>query len=97
MGPNGLIIRMGPDEYIITSTKIDVELRRADGGNIGVAWAEEGRFQNGQWMKENGASTEAHGDSIKLSFPRENLNYGQIRLKITRPDSPQRTNSLLKK
>jgi len=97
LGPNGLIIHMAPDEYIITSTKIDVELRRADGGNIGVAWAEEGHFQNGRWMKEKGASTEAHGDSIKLSFPRENLKYGQIRLKITHPDSPQRTNVLPKK
>jgi len=62
-----------------------------------VAWAAEGHFQNGQWMKEKDAATEAHGDSIKLSFPRENLKYGQIRLKITHPDSPQRTNVLPKK
>lgn len=80
---NGLIIRMGPDDYIVTSTKIDVELRRADGGAIGVAWAEQGHFANGKWVKERDATVEASGKSLKLKFETANMQYQQIRVKIT--------------
>jgi hypothetical protein len=82
---NGLIIKMGPDEYVITSTKVDVELRRADGHDIAAASAEQGHFENGKWVKEKDATVEAAGKSLKLKFPTENLRYGQIRLKITAP------------
>jgi hypothetical protein len=81
---NGLIIRMGPDDYVITSTKIDVELRRADGSDIGVASAEQGHFEQGKWVKDGAATIETTGQSLKLRFPKENLKYGQIRLKVTR-------------
>lgn len=79
---NGLIIRMGPDDYIITSTKIDVGLRRADGSDIGVAWAEQGHFEQGRWVKEKGAKIPGDGKSLKILFPTENGRYGQIRLKL---------------
>ena len=82
---NGLIIRMGPDDYVITSTKIDVELRRADGRDIGVASVDQGHFEKGKWVKERDAAVEAAGKSLKLKFPTENLKYGQIRLKIAAP------------
>jgi len=82
---NGLIIRMGPDEYVITSTKIDVELRRADGSDIGIVWAERGHFEKGYWVKEGGAQVESIGRSLKLRFPTANGQYGQIRLKFTTP------------
>jgi hypothetical protein len=82
---NGLIIKMGPDEYVITSTKIDVELRRAKGGDIGVALAEQGHFENGKWVKDKDVTVEAAGKSLKLRFPTEDLKYGQIRLKLTAP------------
>jgi hypothetical protein len=82
---NGLIIRMGPDDYIITSTKIDVGLRRADGSDIVVAWAEQGHFQQGRWVKEKDATVEAAEKSLRLKFPTENLKYGQIRLKLAAP------------
>jgi len=82
---NGLIIRMGPDDYVITSTKVDVELRRADGHDIAAASAEQGHFENGKWVKEKDATVEAAGKSLKLKFPTENLRYGQVRLKLTAP------------
>jgi hypothetical protein len=82
---NGLIIKMGPDEYVITSTKIDVELRRADGSDIAVASAEQGHFESGRWVKDKDGTVEAAGKSLKLKFPMENLRYGQIRLKIAAP------------
>ena len=82
---NGLIIRIGPDEYVISSTKIDVELRRADGSDIGVASAEQGHFEQGKWVKDGAATIETTGQSLKLRFPKENLKYGQIRVKMTRP------------
>jgi hypothetical protein len=82
---NGLIIRMGPDDYVITSTKVDVELRRADGHDIAAASAEHGHFENGKWVKEKDATVEAAGKSLKLKFPTANMQYGQIRLKITAP------------
>jgi hypothetical protein len=85
---NGLIIKMGTDEYVITSTKIDVELRRAKGGDIGVALAEQGHFENGKWVKEKNAAVEAAGKSLKLKFPTENFKYGQVRLKLTGSGSP---------
>jgi hypothetical protein len=85
LGPNGLIMRMGRDEYIITSTKVDVELRRADGGEIAAAWAEEGHFERGTWVKEKDAMVEGSGKSLKLRFPTENLKYGHLRLKIAAP------------
>ena len=85
LGPNGLIMKMGPDEYIITSTKADVELRRAKGGDIGVALAEQGHFESGRWVKDKDATVETAGKSLKLRFPTENLKYGQIRLKIAAP------------
>jgi len=79
---NGLIIRMGPDDYIITSTKIDVDLRRADGSDLGVAWAEQGHLEQGRWVKDKDATVETAEKSLKLKFPTENLKYGQIRLKL---------------
>jgi hypothetical protein len=82
---NGLIIKMGPDEYVITSTKIDVELRRADGSDIAAALAEQGHFENGTWVKDKDATVEASGKSLKHKFPTANLEYGQIRLKIAAP------------
>ena len=84
---NGLIITMGPNEYIITSTKIDVELRLAKGGDIGVALAEQGHFESGKWVKDKDAAVQDNGASLKLSFPTENWKYGQIRLKIAAPAS----------
>jgi hypothetical protein len=78
-------MRMGRDEYIITSTKVDVELRRADGSDIAAAWAEQGHFESGKWVKDKDATVEAAGKSLKLRFPTENLKYGQIRLKIVAP------------
>lgn len=82
---NGLIIKMGPDEYVITSTKIDVELRRADGSDVGIAWAERGHFEQGMWVKEGTAEVESIGRSLKLKFPTANGQYGQIRLKLAAP------------
>jgi hypothetical protein len=79
---NGLIIRMGPDDYIIASTKIDVALRRADGSDLGVASAEQGHFEQGKWVKDRDAAVEASGKSLKLRFPKENLKYGLIRVKV---------------
>jgi hypothetical protein len=76
---------MAPDEYIITSTKIDVELRRADGSDIGVAWAERGHFEKGMWVKEAAAEVESIGRSLKLKFPTANGQYGQVRLKFAAP------------
>jgi len=81
---NGLIIRMGPDDYIITSTKIDVGLRWTDGGDIGVASAEQGHFEQGKWVKEKDVRISSDGKSIKVPFSTENGHYGQIRLKLTR-------------
>jgi len=66
----------------ITSTKIDVDLRRADGSDIGVAWAEQGHFEQGRWVKDGPGAVETTGQSLKLRFPKENLKYGQIRLKV---------------
>jgi hypothetical protein len=83
LGPNGLIIRMAPDEYIITSTKIDLNLSFAGGGDIGVAWAEEGHFESGRWSKDKDAAVEDAGKVLKLRFPTENGRYGQLRPKIT--------------
>jgi hypothetical protein len=85
LGPNGLIMKMGPDEYIITSTKADVELRRADGSDIATALAEQGHFENGTWVKDKDATVEAGGKALKLTFPTENWKYGQIRLKLAAP------------
>jgi hypothetical protein len=85
LGPNGLIMKMDPDEYIITSAKVDVELRRADGSDIATALAEQGHFESGKWVKDKDAAVEAAGKSLKLKFPTENLRYGQIRLKIAAP------------
>ena len=84
---NGLIMKMGPDECVITSTKIDVELRLANGGDIGVAWAEQGHFENGKWVKDKDGAVEDNGASLKLSFPTANGQYGQIRLKLTAPSA----------
>jgi len=82
---NGLIIKMGPDEYLITSTKIDVELRRADGRDIAATWAEQGHFESGTWVKEKDVTVEAAGKPLKLKFPTASMQYGQIRLKIAAP------------
>jgi len=95
LGPNGLIMKMGPDEYVITSTKADVELRRAKGDDIGVALAEQGHFESGKWVKEKDATVEAAGKSLRLKFPTANMQYGQIRLKIAAPardDAPKPAN-----
>jgi hypothetical protein len=79
---NGLIIRTGPDEYVITSTKVDVELRRADGGDIAAVWAEQGHFESGKWVKEKDTPVETAGKSLKFKFPTANGRYVQIRLRI---------------
>jgi hypothetical protein len=84
---NGLIIRIGPDEYILTSTKIDVELRRADGSAMGLAWAEEGHFADGKWVKEKDAPVGGMGVSLKLRFPTANGQYGHVRLKLAAPNA----------
>jgi len=82
---NGLIMKMDADDYVVTATKIDVELRYADGQPMRVARAEQGHFETGKWVKEEEATVEAAGNSLKLRFPTENWKYGQIRLKLVAP------------
>jgi hypothetical protein len=82
LGPNGLIMRMAPEEYVITSTKVDVVLRRADGSDIATALAEQGHFESGKWVKDKDLTPETDGKSLMLKFPTANMQYGQIRIKL---------------
>ena len=82
VGANGCILKMGPDEYCITSTKTDVSLQYAAGGAIGVAWAEQGQFSNGTWVKRQNATVVNNGTSLQFSFPTTNGVYGQVRFKL---------------
>ena len=79
---NGLIMKMGADDYVVTSTKIDVELRYADGRPMRVSRAERGHFEKGRWVKDGPAEIDGTRTSAKLQFPTENWKYGQVRLNL---------------
>lgn len=79
----GLLISLGNGEYLITSTRIDVALSYINGGAIRVSDAQQGHFENGNWISEGTARVGQEGESIRFHFPTENRHYGQIRFKLT--------------
>ncbi len=49
----GLVIALGPDEFIFAGTGVTVTFAsKTPGEQIGILEAEEGRFENGQWINE---------------------------------------------
>lgn len=76
----GLIMKLGSGDYVITSTRIDVELARTAGNAIDVRSAETGRFERGQWTSEGAATVDRAGSAIRIAFPKQNRKYAQVRV-----------------
>ena len=85
----GLIMKVGDNEYVVTSTRVDLEWSYPGGGKIGVARAKTGHYQQGRWIRDGGATVDQTAESIRFHFPTANRQYGQIRFKLsTRPSHP---------
>lgn len=78
----GLLVSLGNGQYLITSTRIDVELSYINGGPISVSDAQTGHFEAGTWVSEGPAKVRQEGDRVRFSFPTKNRHYGQILLKL---------------
>jgi len=62
----GLIISVGPDEYVVTGNNIQITFFPNTPGHqmVGLAWVYEGVYKNGQWIP----GRKLNGDAIMLNY-----------------------------
>jgi hypothetical protein len=84
------LIYMGDSVLNAVGTKMNM---RISAPNIGVAWAYNGNFQKGKWVRGNAKTLTSGNGYVEINFNTGNAMFDQIQFKLTgvpfpKPDSP---------